>query len=50
MKYIDLTREKQAAMSGWGNLLLAAGWLKSLMLWVIKANRVPVAFAATTSM
>ena len=29
--------------------LLAAGWLKSLILWVIKANRVPVAFAPTTS-
>jgi hypothetical protein len=28
-------------MSGWGNLLLAFGWLKSFVLRVTKANRVP---------
>jgi hypothetical protein len=37
-------------MSGCGRLLFAFGWLKSFVLCVTKANRLPgVAFAATPS-
>lgn len=41
MKYNDFPLEDKTAMSVWGSLLLAFGWLKSFSLCVTKANRPP---------